>query len=555
MRKLFFIIIAVSFAVILAAGSFIFYFYPRVIKPNQDYQEAVALFNNGDYILSALRFETINTEGQYDQQTKRAWLAAGDQSYADGDYAQARTYYLKGSADVSAFDKLDSAYYEKGVQAYADNERVEAENCFSCISYGSRYNQLLDPVRLGCAERFLSEHDIESAVKIFHVCGDASYPEIVEILIAQASASLDEKDLEFASMCFSKAAAYSDDRDTLFNRIDVLFNAAGEKAFNSGDTAFAERCFKHMRGTAALEEQMTIYNTAVTAYNEKRYFDAMAGFSSVITYSDSAAYMQRLKEMYKDYYSAKGESFYAVLSPEGRVSLHGEWSGYTSPDWSDITYISVGSGKFLLGIRNDGTVVFRGNSTHGNNNVSDWREIVSVACGGAHCVGLKANGSVVACGYDDNGQVSGVNSWTGITRIAVGDNFTVGVNVNGKVYACGSNSYGQTNVSEFTNITAVACGARHTVCLKSDGTVVGCGDNSFGQLNFSGWTDIIAIYAGGYHTVGVRSDGTILACGSNDNGECNVGDYRNPVSIACGIRFTLMLLADGSEIKLGAIND
>ena len=32
---------------------------------------------------------------------------------------------------------------------------MEGENCFSCISEGSRYRALLDPVRLSCAERFL----------------------------------------------------------------------------------------------------------------------------------------------------------------------------------------------------------------------------------------------------------------------------------------------------------------------------------------------------------------------------------------------------------------
>ena len=110
--------------------------------------------------------------------------------------------------------------------------------------------------------------------------------------------------------------------------------------------------------------------------------------------------------------------------------------------------------------------------------------------------------------------------------IAIGDAHTVGLKFDGTVVACGSNYCGIFNVSGWTDIVAVAAGGRHTVGLKSDGTVVACGWNERGQCNVSGWTDIVAVAAGSRHTVGLKSDGTVVACGYNKNGQCDVSGWK-----------------------------
>ena len=110
--------------------------------------------------------------------------------------------------------------------------------------------------------------------------------------------------------------------------------------------------------------------------------------------------------------------------------------------------------------------------------------------------------------------------------IAAGTFHTVGLKSDGTVVACGDNEYGQCDVSGWADIVAVAAGSRHTVGLKSDGTVVACGDNAFGQCDVSGWKDIVAVAAGGRHTVGLKSDGTVVACGYNKNGQCDVSGWK-----------------------------
>ena len=81
---------------------------------------------------------------------------------------------------------------------------------------------------------------------------------------------------------------------------------------------------------------------------------------------------------------------------------------------------------------------------------------------------------MVAVGENDEGQCD-VGNWTDIVQVAAGSSHTVGLKSDGTVVAVGSNSYGRCNVGNWTDITQVAAGSSHTVGLKSDDTVVAAG--------------------------------------------------------------------------------
>ena len=211
--------------------------------------------------------------------------------------------------------------------------------------------------------------------------------------------------------------------------------------------------------------------------------------------------------------------------------------------------IAIGDAH-TVGLKFDGTVVACGSNYCGIFNVSGWTDIVAVAAGGRHTVGLKSDGTVVACGWNERGQCN-VSGWTDIVAIAAGTFHTVGLKSDGTVVACGDNEYGQCDVSGWADIVAVAAGSRHTVGLKSDGTVVACGDNAFGQCDVSGWKDIVAVAAGGRHTVGLKSDGTVVACGLNKSGQCNVSGWTDIVAVAAGSRHTVGLKSDGTVVACG----
>ena len=207
-----------------------------------------------------------------------------------------------------------------------------------------------------------------------------------------------------------------------------------------------------------------------------------------------------------------------------------------------------------IGFRVDGTVLACGKNDDGQCNVSGWKDIVAVAAGNAHTVGLKSDGTVVACGQNASGQCD-VSGWKDIVAVAAGGAYTVGLRSDGTVVACGYNKYGQCDVSGWTDIVAVAAGRIHTVGLRSDGTVVACGYNKDGQCDVSGWTDIVAVAPSNRYTVGLKSDGTVVACGDNKYGQCDVSEWKDIVAVAAGGLHTVGLKSDGTVVACGACRD
>jgi alpha-tubulin suppressor-like RCC1 family protein len=180
-------------------------------------------------------------------------------------------------------------------------------------------------------------------------------------------------------------------------------------------------------------------------------------------------------------------------------------------DWTDITKVAAGEWH-TVGLKSDGTVVAVGWNWDGQCNIGGWTDITQVAAGDYHTVGLKSEGTMVAVGDDDEGQCD-VGGWTNTTQVTAGGSHTVGLKSDGTVVAVGYDHFGQCDVGGWTNITQVAAGGVHTVGLKSDGTVVAVGENGNGPCDVSGWTDITQVAAGDYHTVGLKSDGTVVAVG------------------------------------------
>ena len=151
-----------------------------------------------------------------------------------------------------------------------------------------------------------------------------------------------------------------------------------------------------------------------------------------------------------------------------------------------------------------------------------WDDIADVAYGEEYgfsldnfYIGLKQNGTVIACGKNSSGQCN-VGGWRNIIAVAAGNNFTVGLKRDGSVLFAGYDSKIKPFVSALRNVTAIEACNKHFVCLKSDGTVAASGDNSHGQCNVSGWRDIIAISTGYDVTVGLKSDGTAVMTGNDE---------------------------------------
>jgi Leucine-rich repeat (LRR) protein/alpha-tubulin suppressor-like RCC1 family protein len=258
---------------------------------------------------------------------------------------------------------------------------------------------------------------------------------------------------------------------------------------------------------------------------------------------------------------AAGGSHTVGLKADGTVLAVGDnTNGQCNVSgWSNVVAIAAGGlhtlGDHTVALIADGTVLVVGDNGYGQCNVSGWSNVVAIAAGWSHTVGLKADGTVLAVGYNPNPySPCDVSGWSNVVAIAAGWSHTVGLKADGTMLAVGDNGSGQCDVSGWSNVVGVSAGRLHTAGLKADRSVLTVGWNGDGQGNVSGWSNVVTIAAGGYHTVGLKVDGSVLAVGNNDEGQCNMSGWFNVVSISAGRYHTLGLKADGTVLTGGDIS-
>lgn len=211
---------------------------------------------------------------------------------------------------------------------------------------------------------------------------------------------------------------------------------------------------------------------------------------------------------------------------------------------------SLSAKNHTVALKADGTVMATGYNAYGECDVSDWKDVVDVSAGYNYTISLKANGTVVATGYNEYGQCD-VLDWVDIVSVSAGHNHTIGLKADGTVVATGNNASRQCNVSNWKDIVAVSAGHNHTIGLKADGTVVATGYNEYGQCDVLGWTDIVSMSAGNDCTIGLKTDGTVVAVGYNEYGQCDVLDWVDIVAVSAGHNHTIGLKADGTVVAAG----
>ncbi|WP_214176244.1 hypothetical protein [Geomobilimonas luticola] len=233
-----------------------------------------------------------------------------------------------------------------------------------------------------------------------------------------------------------------------------------------------------------------------------------------------------------------------------------------------------------------------------------WRN-PTVAAGNSHALAVKPDGSVWAWGHNWYGQlgdgtsgfgnykttpvqVSGLGAGSGVIAVVATYDSSLALKSDGSVVAWGHNNSGQlgdgtkvdkptpvavTGLGAGSGVIAIAAGKYYFLALKSDGTVWAWGDNAYYQLGdgtgtqrsvpvqVSGLTGAVAIVAGGQHSFAVKTDGSVWAWGYNGYGELGdgsnmpksspvqvstMGPGSDVIALACGFSHSLAVKADGS---------
>jgi alpha-tubulin suppressor-like RCC1 family protein len=251
--------------------------------------------------------------------------------------------------------------------------------------------------------------------------------------------------------------------------------------------------------------------------------------------------------------------------------------------------------------------------------VSGLSNVIAVAGGGEHSLALLGNATMMGWGANREGQLgngSTANSRVpvaivdfatlgGITAIAAGNEFSLALLTNGTVLAWGANEEGQLATGKTTrltapaaikgliNVTAIAAGGEFALARLSNGTVMAWGAGTEGQLGdgkfgkslsaiaVKGLSGVTAIAAGNEFALARLSNGTVMSWGSNATAQLGVpaetksigegeteevevlhSDVPLPVqqlsgvtAIAAGSDHALALLGDGEVSAWGGNGD
>ena len=293
------------------------------------------------------------------------------------------------------------------------------------------------------------------------------------------------------------------------------------------------------------------YADAEALLANEDYDGAVEAFEALNGYKDAAERAQDCPYIEAEQLQAQGNTAEAAIA-FGKIAGYKDARERSFALWDTIAEReTLVAGLYqTVALKTDETVVAVGYNDNGQCDVSDWTDIVAISAGNYHTVGLKVDGTVVAIGWTKNGECD-VSGWTDVVGVSAGHVYTVGLKADGTVIATGLNTSGQCDVSDWTDIVAISAGGSHTVGLKADGTVVAVGNNGNSQCDVSNWTDIVAISAGNFHTVGLKADGTVASAGNGLDGQRDVSDWRNIVAVSAGSTHTVGLKADGTVVAVG----
>ncbi|WNG33272.1 chromosome condensation regulator RCC1 [Archangium violaceum] len=228
-------------------------------------------------------------------------------------------------------------------------------------------------------------------------------------------------------------------------------------------------------------------------------------------------------------------------------------------------------------------------------------DAVSGALGFSHALVLKADGSVVAFGKNNNGQLGDgtttdrdypvrVLGLTDVVKLAGGSQQSMALKRDGTVWAWGNNDSGNlgqgaedtvahpepAQVPGLSGVVDIASGREHMLALHTDGTVSAWGLNASGQVGNGeggtglevyapvkvvGLTDVVAVYANSNFSLALKADGTLWGFGQNFNGQLGNGqsgkDYQaDPLADTAVVGLSdLRDVAAGSTFGLGLRRD
>lgn len=214
-------------------------------------------------------------------------------------------------------------------------------------------------------------------------------------------------------------------------------------------------------------------------------------------------------------------------------------------NWNNIKYLSAGF-SHVVGVKTDGTVVACGENRFGQCNVSAWKNVVSAQAYQTSTVGVLNNGDVIY-----TGDAHSLKTFHDIRRMD--DYYKIGIRNDGTLAVADSFfAWKENNPTDWllslSNVKNLYCNYDAILAILYDGTVQ-CMFRRYGLLDtVSSWNNIIQVITDGYAVVGLCSDGTILA--ADEKGPVLLTqDIDDVIHVQFRIDFDLLVLQSNGRLR------
>jgi len=240
-----------------------------------------------------------------------------------------------------------------------------------------------------------------------------------------------------------------------------------------------------------------------------------------------------------------------------------QWTGGFCPPGNDYVAISGGGGHFIA-MKADGTIVAWGYDSRGQSSDCPTDDhYIAVVCGNYHTYALQdmppygdGKGRVVGWGYNRHGQLSNIPDGEDFVEISAGSYCGFARKEDGTALAYGMNydlSPGVvgSGVTTFAGIAQLATHGYRRNFLKMDGSVLSWMVNGTVESQLAPPGPWLMTGACWYNHIGLRTDGTIAAWGSGGGSGLSVPAGSDYIFIVGGDGMGLAMKQDRSVVGWG----
>ena len=200
---------------------------------------------------------------------------------------------------------------------------------------------------------------------------------------------------------------------------------------------------------------------------------------------------------------------------------------------------------FTIVLKEDGTVVSIGLLSKYANLIEKWSNIVDIACGNNHVLGLDSKGRIYAVGDNSNGQCD-CDGQKDVSKIYASSTASILLNNDGSLTYTG-NFIGSSSLKNYTNILDIAVSDNILAILKADKTVDVYTKNSNNYLEAENFVDIVDVACGNDFVAGLTSDGKVCIDIDHVKYKNEVTSWENIICIASSSDY--LVAYDGKTIK------